>query len=262
MKIAICGKGGSGKSTVVAVLAKELQKRGRSVIVIDSDESNSGLHWMLGMDAPPAPLMAFAGGKKSVKDKMMADYTADGGELDLSIWQQEAIRMDHLPKAHVAGQNGCRLVVTGKIDRSFEGCACPMGVVVKEFLKKLEMEKDEIALVDMEAGVEHFGRGIEASLDAVVAVVEPSLESINLAEKTQSLAKDGGVAFAGAVVNKVGSDQTLAFLKDDLKKRKIRFLGSLRHHARIVENGLKGLPVDLGENAFESAGIVDHLLNA
>jgi len=261
MKIAVCGKGGSGKSTIAAILAKEFQRRNQRVLVIDSDESNSGLHWMLGIEKPPAPLMEFVGGKKKIQDKMIAGFTAEGGDTSLSLWKQNEIPMDGIPPIHAAGPDNCRLVVTGKIDRNFEGCACPMGVVAREFLKKLRIDRNEMVIVDMEAGIEHFGRGIESSLDAVIAVIEPSLESLSIAEKIKALTEAGGARFAGAVINKVRSEQHQDLLIQELTRRDITELGCLRFHERLVDNGLSGLPVDLQETGAEAGAIADQLLD-
>ena len=261
MKIAVCGKGGSGKSTVVAILAQEFQRRDRQVMVIDSDESNSGLHWMLGIEKPPKPLIEFVGGKRKIQDKMATGFTSDPREMTLSLWGQDEIPMENIPAVHMAGSKNCRLVVTGKIGRIFEGCACPMGVVTREFLKKLRIDKNRVAVVDMEAGVEHFGRGIESSLDAVIVVVEPSLESLAIAEKTKVLTESGGARFAGAVINKVRSEAGLGRLIRELKSRGIPELGHLQYHERLLDDGLSGLPVDPEETGAEACVIVDHLLD-
>lgn len=259
MKIAICGKGGSGKSTVTAVLAREFGRRGRKVIVIDSDESNSGLHWMLGMEQAPQPLMEFVGGKKKIQNEMTAGFTREGEAYEVSLWRQETLTIDDIPAGHVAGDNGLLMLATGKIDRTFEGCACPMGVVTREFMKKLETGDKQVVIVDMEAGVEHFGRGIESSLDGVLVVVEPSLESLNLAHKTKLLTLEGGASFMGAVLNKVRSEDSLNLLIKELDKREINSLGVLGHHSRLLDDGLMGRPVDLGHQAGEASVIADNI---
>ena len=261
MKIAVCGKGGSGKSTVVAILAQEYQRRGRQVLVVDSDESNSGLHWMLGMKKSPKPLIEFVGGKREIQDKMFTGFTPESEDINLSLWKLEAISMDDIPAVHMEGRNRCRLVVTGKIGRAFEGCACPMGVVTREFLKKLKTGADRVVIVDMEAGVEHFGRGIEAGLDAVIVVVEPSLESLSIAEKTKVLCESGGARFAGAVINKVRFGPGRERLAKELKRRDIPELGRIRFHERLLEDGLSGLPVNPEETGDEAGVIVDNLPN-
>lgn len=77
----------------------------------------------------------------------------------------------------------------GKIKEPMEGCACPMGIVSREFIEKIELEENEVMIVDTEAGIEHFGRGVERGVDTVVAVAEPYLDSIEVAQKVISLAK-------------------------------------------------------------------------
>ena len=151
MKICVCGKGGSGKSTVVTLLTEGLKRRGKEVIVLDSDESNSSLSWMLGFEQPPRPLMDLVGGKKSVQQKMIAKFTSGEEEPEMTIWEMEKIPSREIPTDYVMGNMGLKLVVTGKIHQSLEGCACAMGTVTREFLKKLQLTPDEITVVDMAA---------------------------------------------------------------------------------------------------------------
>ena len=261
MKIAVCGKGGSGKSTIVAILAKEFQRRGQQVLVVDSDESNSGLHWMLGFKNPPEPLIEFVGGKKKVTNRMFAGFIPESGEMNLSLWRKNEIAIDDIPVFHKAGSGNIQLVVTGKIGRLFEGCACPMGVVTREFLKKLRIDHDQIAIVDMEAGVEHFGRGIEASLEALIVVVEPSLESVSIAEKTKALTESSGARFAGAIINKVRSKTNQKRLTQELKSRGIPELGCLQYHEQLLDDGLSGLPVSPEATGTEAGAMADNILD-
>ncbi|HID29549.1 MAG TPA: ATP-binding protein, partial [Desulfobacterales bacterium] len=178
MKISICGKGGSGKSTVVALLAKAAQKRGGCVLVVDSDESNSGLYGMLGFKSAPVPLMELVGGKATLKKKMR----------ETSVLERSQITLEEIPSPYFQKKDRLVLISIGKILQSLEGCACPMGVLSREFLKKLSLDESWITLVDMEAGVEHFGRGIDNAIDKVILVVEPSFESVTVAEKIRELA--------------------------------------------------------------------------
>src|SRR6056297_3417184 len=127
MKISICGKGGSGKSTVVTLLAKAVREKDLSVLVVDSDESNSGLFKMLGFERPPIPLMELIGGKSSLKKKL--------NEPD--IFREPQISINDLPPQYIQNKDNLAIVSIGKILQSLEGCACPMGVLNREFLKKL-----------------------------------------------------------------------------------------------------------------------------
>jgi CO dehydrogenase maturation factor len=259
MKIAICGKGGTGKSTVVALLASEFKKTGMRVIVIDSDESNSGLHWMLGLERQPSPLMDFVGGKKDIQGKMLASFSRGQSEPEMSILRRDNIYMEDLPADYMVEGNEKRLITIGKIKQSLEGCACPMGVLSREFLKKLCLGSNEIAIVDMEAGIEHFGRGLETSIDAVIAVIEPSLESINLAKKINDLTSGAGTNFVGVVMNKVSSNNMHEKMSGELEKRRLPILGKIPFSERIVKACLQGQPIELAYSGGETVKIIEKL---
>ena len=259
MKIAICGKGGTGKSTVVALLAGGFKKVGMQVTVIDSDESNSGLHWMLGLEKQPRPLMDFVGGKKDIQGKMIARFRDGQSEPEMSILLQDTIPIEDVPADYRVEGDEKRLISIGKIKQSLEGCACPMGVLSREFLKKLRLSSHEIAIVDMEAGIEHFGRGVENSVDTVIAVIEPSLESINLAEKIVDLASGAGANFAGVVMNKVSSDKTYEKMSDELEKRRLPVLGRIPFSEGIINACLQGQPIELAYSGGEAVKIIEKL---
>lgn len=230
MKIAVCGKGGSGKSTIVALLANEARGIGYKVLVVDSDESNSGLYRMLGFDHPPVPLMELVGGKKELRQKMSQP----------SILAENNISLGDISPQHLARRDGLALVSIGKILHSLEGCACPMGVLGREFLKKLTLKTNEVAIVDMEAGVEHFGRGLETSIDSVLIVVEPPLESVNVGQKIYELSSGIGIKDIWAIINKVPSEEIAKRLKAELKERHIEVIGCLYFDADIFRSSLDG----------------------
>jgi CO dehydrogenase maturation factor len=260
LKISICGKGGSGKSTVVTLLAEELSGRGWRVVVVDSDESNSGLHRLLGFDQPPRPLLELVGGKQNVRRELRTKSGRGEDGAGLSVLARPEVRVADLPAEHFAERDRTRLVTVGKIHQALEGCACPMGVLAREFLKKLRTADDEIVVVDMEAGIEHFGRGIETSIDAVVVVVEASFESLELAGKVRQLASDASANFVGAVVNKVGSQELASRLARELEAREIAVVGTIYHHEEIAAAGLAGEAPSSGAAQQEAAAIVDALL--
>ncbi|MCD6415546.1 MAG: P-loop NTPase [Planctomycetes bacterium] len=260
MKICICGKGGSGKSTVVALLAAELQRRGKRVLVVDSDESNAGLYWMLGLDEPPNPLMELAGGKKSIQRVLRTGFTEDADDREKSVLARDEFRTDELPDAYVQWADGVGLVCIGKIHQALEGCACPMGVLSREFLKKVRTDDDEVVVVDMEAGVEHFGRGVETSVDAVMVVAEPSLESVTLAERIKALASQAGARFAGAVLNKVSSEKIGAQLRGALERRGVQALSAIPFRQEFLLGGLEGKALNVEPVADEVRSFVDSIL--
>lgn len=248
MKISVCGKGGSGKSTIVTLLARAAQKRGLMVLVVDSDESNSGLFRMLGFESPPLPLMELLGGKAGLKEKMR----------NPAVFQQSEITINEIPAPYIQKAYGLMLVSIGKVLQSLEGCACPMGVLSREFLKKLRLNKNEIAIADMEAGVEHFGRGIDEAIDKVLISVEPSFESLATAEKINNLAS-GMKKNAFAVLNKVPSKKTAKTLGENLKGG-LEILGVIPHDPLVFETNLEGGALNKGKAFDEAQKVLDALL--
>jgi len=244
MKISVCGKGGSGKSVLTSLLANEAISRGFGVIVVDSDESNSGLFKMLGFEIPPVPLMELVGGKKKLKEKMSHP----------NVLAESHFSIKEIPPRHLIRRNGLALVSIGKILQALEGCACPMGVLNREFLKKLRLGEKEIAIIDMEAGVEHFGRGIDEGIDKVLLVVEPSFESIAVAEKIKGLASGLDKAVL-AVLNKIDSERIALKLEGELRTRDIKVIGIIPNDPLVFEACLEGRTLGGGE-AFNAAGKV------
>ncbi len=249
MKISLCGKGGSGKSILTTLLAKQAASRGLQVLVVDSDESNSGLFRMLGLDGPPVPFMELLGGKQKLKERMSQK----------NVLRTDGFLIRDIPSRYLVKRDSIMLVSIGKILQAFEGCACPMGVLSREFLKKLCLNSDEIAFVDMEAGVEHFGRGIDEAIDYVFLVVEPSFESLSVAEKIRGLASGMDKAVY-AILNKIDSEETARRLGDEVKARGLKVIGTVPMDPLIFEACLEGRALAEGK-AFHAAGkILDSLL--
>jgi CO dehydrogenase maturation factor len=254
-KIAVCGKGGSGKSTVAALLARSLQDRGARVLVVDSDESNPGLYRVLGFDQRPKPLLELVGGKKQVFPTF-SDEAAPGE----SLLTKKAFRIADLPGDYIVERDGIGLVCIGKILQSLEGCACPMGVLSREFLKRLSLQDGEMVVVDMEAGIEHFGRGVETSIDSVLIVTEPSFDSLELAEKISALAAEVGVERVWTVLNKIGSEEIASRLRKELEEKKISVIGSIGYEPEIFEAGLEGRPIRRDKLETDIESMLDRVL--
>ncbi len=192
MKITVCGKGGCGKSTITTLLAKEFARMGKKVLVVDSDESNFGLHRQLGVELPRDFTEYFGGKDKAFKTMMV------GGILDsvkLSAFAKkffsEAFTMADIPEEYFSEKDGVKLMSSGKIHKANEGCACTMNSILEQFVDHLTLGEDEVALLDMEAG-EHFGRGTDNPVDAVLMIVDPSFESLRLSAKIAELSRSIG----------------------------------------------------------------------
>ena len=224
----MAGKGGSGKTSLVALMAKLAREKGFKVLVIDADESNPGIERMLGIAALGSSVIERVGGRKLVF----------GEEKDAASNFVQATVSSILKEVE---NREFSLVQVGKIREAGSGCACPHGAISRELLAR-PLPQDILVLVDVEAGVEHFGRAIDMRADMVLFVVDPSYAGVELCEEAKKLSKDSSVRFL-AVVNKVQDDETLAFLKDELKKRAIDVNHVIPYDEEVVRSALLGKPI-------------------
>jgi CO dehydrogenase maturation factor len=236
-KIAVCGKGGTGKSTFVSLMAYALHDAGYSVLVLDTDESNPGLYRMLGFagQEPPVPLM---------KSYPFNELNHNNEWLD-----RQELSINDIPDESILRNNNLGIVLMGKIEEPFQGCACSMADIARNFVQKLVLKDKEILLIDMEAGIESFGRGFERGVDTILIIVEPSFESISLANKISYMAAVIGVNRVKAVLNKVPSQDVEQILRQELYKKKIDVLGTLHFELNISESSLRGIPISPGANS-------------
>jgi CO dehydrogenase nickel-insertion accessory protein CooC1 len=170
MKVIICGKGGSGKSTISVLIARALNDRGYKVLLVDGDESNVGLHRLMGI-SQPVIFLDNLGGKKGFKQSLNMAFPKGNADEILG----RSMKFDDLPDQCVADVDGIKMIAIGKIHNEGEGCACPVGMLSKMVLSRLVIEDDEIVIIDAEAGVEHFGRGVVAGSDMVIDVASESI---------------------------------------------------------------------------------------
>ena len=242
MKISVCGKGGCGKSTLVTLLAKELAAMGKRVLVIDTDESNYGLHKQLGVELPEDFTAYFGGKQKVLGDMMMSNFTH---QFFATTWG-----IDDIPASCSVEKDNIILMSSGKIHEANEGCACPMGTLMTQFIDHLTLGPDEYALIDMEAGIEHFGRGTNNGTDLVLMVVDPSFESLRLTGKIKELSEsiDRPIRF---VLNKVTPE--IRQLMRNQVCDDTAIIAELPADGDLMTAGLIGAELDGGDGALKEA---------
>jgi CO dehydrogenase maturation factor len=249
-KIAVSGKGGVGKSTVVALIAEALKTEGYTVIVLDTDESNPGLHRILGFNSVPKSLI-----------RLMSRFSKGDPEIDTGWITREAIAIKDIPPDYVMTSNGLRFLMVGKIEDPFQGCACEMADITRDLMGKMALGEKEIAIVDMEAGIESFGRGLERNVDTILMIVEPSFESMALSEKISYMAQGMGINRILAILNKVPSEAARQKMTEELNKRKVKTVGAVYYDPLVSEAGFEGKPPG-GTKALEDVQeIVRIILN-
>jgi len=206
MKLAISGKGGVGKTTIMALLAHHFKKSYSEVLVIDADPSPH-MAQTLGIDNPEQ-ITAIADMKEMLRDR--SGYTEGSPFYNINP------EVDDLPARFMLEKDGIKLMVLGAIQTGDKGCACAENTVLKRLLTKLLLKSNQAVLLDMEAGVEHLGRGTIAGVDHLLVVVIPSKSSIRTAQKIQKLARDVRIPKVSFVGNSVLGPDDEAFIEAQL----------------------------------------------
>jgi len=248
MKLMICGKGGSGKSTVSALLAKAMEKRGRQVLLMDADESNIGLYKMMGTDMP-RPLMEGLGGKKGFQNRLKSSGTGFGATPPLFSpgLTLAGLAKNEFTKKSLALAGTIKIMSTGKIHHFGEGCACPMGNLFRHFFSALSLGENDLVIVDTAAGLEHFGRRLDGQCDHILCVVDPSYESLTLARRMAAIAGEANIPLS-LVLNKTTPD-LLPDLESALEGLDI--LAGLPLAPGLFTATLKGAPLDAAPPEIE-----------
>jgi CO dehydrogenase maturation factor len=255
-RILICGKGGSGKSSIVSLLGNELAKQNYKVILLDADASNPGGLFRLLTDKnkPPKPLIEFFGGREKVT--CPTDDPSPLTRIDNKFPIDEAaIKLSEIPKKFSVKKKNLTLFQIGKIQQACEGCDGPMSKVARDFIVK----DNFVTLIDIEAGIEHFGRGVEKNVDVILIVVDPTFESFVIAEIVEKMASYLGNKNVFAILNKVDSKETNLIMQNSLKKRGIKYLGSVGFDKEIYKAGLAGKKISRCKAEKEITGIVKEL---
>jgi CO dehydrogenase maturation factor len=247
-KIAVCGKGGTGKSTIVSLMAEVLKYKGLGVLAIDTDESNPGLFRTLGLNQPPKPLLS------------LLSRFAPGEQPDDAWMKKDELSIQDIPPQYIIEDAGLRFIQVGKIEEPLQGCACSMADITHDLVEKLRPGSNEVIIIDTEAGIESFGRGVERSVDTVLIITEPSFESMALAEKITYMADGIGVRMVRAILNKVPSEEIRRKMVENLALRNVSQVGTIHLDDKIAQAGLEGKPVGDSPAKQEMSEIIERLL--
>lgn len=232
MKLAISGKGGVGKTTLAAFLAKVYQAHGRRVIAVDADP-DANLAQALGFEKD-CKITPIAELKELIEERTGAKPGSMGGFFKLNP------KVDDLPEKLSAVKDNIRLLVMGTVKTGGSGCVCPESVLLKNLIQHLFLERKDVVIMDMEAGLEHLGRATAFAVDLMLVVVEPGQRSIETAKNIQKLAKEIGIKKTAVVGCKIRSEQEAELIKKSLGG--IPFLGYIPFDQRIIEADLSGKP--------------------
>ena len=223
MKIAISGKGGVGKTLLAAFLSKIFASAGYSVIAIDADP-DANLAATLGFPNPEkiTPISEL---NDLIEERVGVRPGTAGSFFKLNP------KVDDLPEKYSVKMDGIRIMSMGRIKRGGTGCYCPEGALLQALVSHLLLQRDEVVILDMEAGIEHLSRGTIKAVDKLIIVVEPGRRSLETAETIKKLAQDLGLNNIAAVGNKIRNKADEQFIISNLPD--IEIIGFIYYDAAI-----------------------------
>ena len=258
-RILVCGKGGSGKSTVVALMAKVLQQKTYEAMVLDGDASNPEglvrLLFGLGIEGEPKPLIEFFGGVNVVTCPVDDPLPLTRIDDSVPVPEHKIDLFKELSTEYYLQKGNMTLLQVGKIETYGQGCDGPLEKVVRDFM----VEGDAVNLIDMKAGIEHFGRKIPDRMDVILGVLDYTLESISIAKRMAEFCQDAGIRNFWLILNKIVSEEIESMILAKLLDLQHRVLGSISYDQELIKIGLSGNALDECRALDEMVAIVDSL---
>ena len=252
MKLAITGKGGVGKTTLASTLARLYADEGRTVLAADVDpDANLGLALGLSQEEVDAIVPI---------SKMRSLVEERTGASDASRFYKLNPYVADIPEKYSRDINGVKLLVMGTVDVGGSGCVCPEHVMLKAVLANLTYRKNDVVIMDMEAGLDHLGRGTAANMDQFIVVIEPGARSVQTYRNVKRLAADLGVRRVRGVANKLRPEEDEAFIRSVIPAEDL--LGCIHFNPQIMDADRQGKsPYDFSPAAMEEIRNIKKILD-
>ena len=252
MKLAITGKGGVGKTTLSSTLARLYADEGRTVLAADVDpDANLGL--ALGLTQEEVDqIVPISKMRTLVEERTGA--TAANKFFKLNPYVAD------IPDTFSKDINGVKLLVMGTVDVGGSGCVCPEHVMLKSILSALTYRKNDVVIMDMEAGLEHLGRGTAMNMEQFIVVIEPGARSVQTYHNVKRLANDLGVKRVRVVANKVRDERDEEFVKSAIPAEDL--LGIIHYNSEVIDADRNGKsPYDYSHTAIEEIRKIKEILD-
>jgi len=242
MKLAISGKGGVGKTTIAGTLARLYAAAGRRVLAIDADP-DANLASAIGL--PPelrSQIRTISGERKLIEERTGAKVREFGQMFKLNP------EVADIAERYAVRHAGVDLLVLGAVERAAGGCACPEAVLLKSLVLHLVLRREDVVILDMEAGIEHLGRGTAMGVDLMLVVAEPGRRSVETVHRIRQMSGALGIRRFGVVLNKSIDDAAdRAWMAEEFGAGAL--IGTIPLDGRIARADRLGLSLlELGED--------------
>jgi CO dehydrogenase maturation factor len=232
VKIAVSGKGGVGKTLIAGGLAYFFADEGMKTIAVDADPSPN-LAFTLGLSAEEARgILPISENKKLIESKTSTGYS---GVFRLSFTVDDIVR-----EYSIKTPMGVNLIVMGTVQSMGSGCTCPANAVIRALLRHLVVEREEVVILDMEAGVEHIGRGTARNVDTMLIVSDASMKALEIARHIYELVAKSGMKQVFLVGNKVADNIQKETVETFAKNNSMEIMDFVPFDQKVVEAEMKG----------------------